>query len=94
MDINLKFYSNQVKHRYQLIPNTNLRIPIKIIVGFFLKWWWCGPFALGLILSSPLALIAKNGDFESPFTLSPIGKRNMSERLYQSRVCGVTTKVK
>jgi hypothetical protein len=29
--------------------------------------WWCGPFALGLIFSPPLALIAKNGDFESPF---------------------------
>jgi hypothetical protein len=26
---------------------------------FFLKWW-CGPFALGLILSPPLALITKN----------------------------------
>jgi hypothetical protein len=24
--------------------------------------WWCGPFALGLILSPPLALIAKNRD--------------------------------
>jgi hypothetical protein len=29
-------------------------------------------FAFGLILSPPLALIAKNGDFESPL-LSPIG---------------------
>jgi hypothetical protein len=36
-----------------------------------LKWWWCGPFALGLIFSPPLALIAKNGDFESPSLLSP-----------------------
>jgi hypothetical protein len=30
-----------------------------------------------------------------PFnTFSPIGKRNMSERLYQLRVCGVAAKVK
>jgi hypothetical protein len=33
---------------------------------------------------SPLALIAKNGDFVIPFYLfSPIDKRNISERLYQ-----------
>jgi hypothetical protein len=25
--------------------------------------WWCGPFALGLKFSPPLALIAKNKDF-------------------------------
>jgi hypothetical protein len=32
------------------------------------------PFALGLIFSPPLALIAKNGDFESPsYIFSPIG---------------------
>jgi hypothetical protein len=31
-----------------------------------LKSWWCGPFALGLIFSPPLALIAKNEDVESP----------------------------
>jgi hypothetical protein len=38
-----------------------------------LKWWY-GPFALGLILSPPLALIAKNRDFESPFaSFSPFG---------------------
>jgi hypothetical protein len=30
-------------------------------------------FFFGLILSPPLALIAKNGDFESPFIFSPIG---------------------
>jgi hypothetical protein len=35
--------------------------------------WWCGPFALGLIFFSPLALIAKNEDFESPSIFSPIG---------------------
>jgi hypothetical protein len=27
---------------------------------------WCGPFALALILSPPLALSAKNGELESP----------------------------
>jgi hypothetical protein len=36
-----------------------------------LKLWWCGPFALGLIFSPPLALISKNGDIESPLILSP-----------------------
>jgi hypothetical protein len=41
--------------------------------------WWCGPFALGLILSPPLVLIAKNGALESPFTFSLVGKIHMSE---------------
>jgi hypothetical protein len=61
-----------------------------------LKWWWCGPFALGLIFSPPLALSAKNGDLESPFYIfSPIGKGNMNEGLYQFEICvGVTTKGK
>jgi hypothetical protein len=51
-------------------------------------------FCFGLNIVSPLALSAKNGELESPLILSPIDKRNMSERLYQLRVCGVTTKVK
>jgi hypothetical protein len=35
-----------------------------------------------------LALIAKNGDIESPFLLSPrLVQVNMSERLYQSKRC-------
>jgi hypothetical protein len=61
-----------------------------------LKWWWCGPFALGLIFSLPLALIVKNEDFENPFYIfSPIGKGNMSEVLYQFERCvGVTGKGK
>jgi hypothetical protein len=46
-------------------------------------------FCFGLILSPPLALIAKNGYFEwnmSPWKLlSPFDKQYMSERLYQ---CG------
>jgi hypothetical protein len=29
-------------------------------------------FCFGLILSPPLALIAKNGDFESPFCFLPL----------------------
>jgi hypothetical protein len=29
---------------------------------------WCGPFALGLIFSPPLALSTKNGERESPLT--------------------------
>jgi hypothetical protein len=39
----------------------------------------------GLNTFSPLALIAKNGDFESPsYIFSPIDKRNVSGRVYQS----------
>jgi hypothetical protein len=49
------------------LKDTNLKNILK-----FLKWWWCGPFALGLIFSPPLALIAKNGELESPFYFSPI----------------------
>jgi hypothetical protein len=38
--------------------------------------WWCGPFALGLILSPPLALIAKKWRFlRALFTFFPIGTR-------------------
>jgi hypothetical protein len=48
--------------------------------------WWCGPFTLGLIFSPPLALIAKNGDVESPFIFSPLIQVNKSEGLYQLRV--------
>jgi hypothetical protein len=33
---------------------------MKYQLKFILKIGWCGPFALGLILSPPLALIAKN----------------------------------
>jgi hypothetical protein len=56
-------------------------MPIKTLVQIFLKWWWwCGPFALGLILSSHLALIAKNGDFESRLKLSPpLGPNTFSQ---------------
>jgi hypothetical protein len=60
---------------------------VVVLNGGGFKWWWCSPFALGLILSPPLALIAKNGELESPFTLSPIlVKVNLSEELYQLRV--------
>jgi hypothetical protein len=49
-----------------------------------LKWWWCGLFALGLIFSPLLALIAKNRERWSPhYIFSPFDKINMSERLYQ-----------
>jgi hypothetical protein len=41
-------------------------------------------FCFGLDLSLPLALIAKNGDFESPFIVSPpLVQVNKSEELYQ-----------
>jgi hypothetical protein len=60
---------------------------LKILKGGgakILKRWWCGPFALGLIFSPPLALIAKNGELWRPFYIFfPIDKINMSEGLYQ-----------
>jgi hypothetical protein len=49
------------------MKNTNFKTLI-------LKSWWCGPFALGLILSPSLTLIAKSGDVKShPFYFLPIG---------------------
>jgi hypothetical protein len=36
-------------------------------------------FCFGLNTFSPLTFIAKNGELESPFTFSPVGKINMSE---------------
>jgi hypothetical protein len=56
----LKQIPNEIIPIEILKPN---EIPIEIISSFsFLKIlkWWCSPFALGLILSPPLALIAKN----------------------------------
>jgi hypothetical protein len=49
-----------MKIRYQL-KNT----PIENFISIFFLKWWCGPFALGLIFSPPLALSAKNGELES-----------------------------
>ena len=46
---------------------TDWKVPIKTLFWNFLKWW-CSPFALGLIFSPPLALSAKNGKLESPFS--------------------------
>jgi hypothetical protein len=44
-----------------------------------LKWRY-SPFALGLILSPPLALSAKNGELESPFSFfSPLGPKSFSQ---------------
>jgi hypothetical protein len=53
-------------------------------------------FCFGLNIFSPLALIAKNEDVESPsYIFSPIGKGNMSEGLYQfERRVGVKAKGK
>jgi hypothetical protein len=66
------------KHRYQfeIIFSANWKTNIceyqlKSFVSKILKWWWCGPFALGLIFSPPLALSAKNGECWSPLIFSP-----------------------
>jgi hypothetical protein len=64
-------------------------------VNFFEMGWWCGPFALGLILSPPLALSAKNRELEIPiYIFSQMVKINMSEGSYRLRVVGVTAKDK
>jgi hypothetical protein len=64
------------------IPNEIISIeilkPNEIISSFsfllkILKWW-CGSFALGLMLSPPLALIAKNEELESPLNSPPLLK--------------------
>jgi hypothetical protein len=59
-------------------------------------------FYFGLNTFSPFGINHQNGELESPlcsplvgpYTLSPIGKRNMSQGSYQLRVSGVTTKGK
>jgi hypothetical protein len=49
----------------------------------------------GLNIFPTLALIAKNEERWSPLLLSPpLVQANMSERLYQLRVCEVATKDK
>ena len=95
-DTNWNFtFTYQLKIRYHLkiyfeansSPNWNKHL------WKFLKWW-CSHFALGLILSPPLALSAKNGELESLFTFSSNGKINMSEGSYQLRDTWVTAKGK
>jgi hypothetical protein len=59
--------------RYCHDIDTNEKYQLKLYFENF-EIWWCSPFALGLIFSPPLALIAKNGDVESPpFYFLPIG---------------------
>ena len=66
--------------------NTNLKYTNKDFQNIIKNQVVVRSFCFGLILSPPLALIAKNGDFVSPFLNSlPFGKQYMSERLYQ---CG------
>jgi hypothetical protein len=49
-------------------------------VEMVVRSWWCGPFALGLIFSPPLALSAKNRDLQSPLVFSPpLGPNNFSQ---------------
>jgi hypothetical protein len=54
-----------IRYQFEIYQFKNFQNIIKIR-------WWCGSFALGLIISPPLALIAKNGDFESPLYFLPI----------------------
>jgi hypothetical protein len=78
------------KHRYQF-ENTLF----EKFISKILKWWWCGPFALGLIFSPPLALIAKKRRTLEPFYIfSPIDKRNISENYTNWRDGGIPAKGK
>jgi hypothetical protein len=52
---------------------------LKNIILNFLKLVVVRSFCFGLILSPPLALIAKNGVFRALFTFSPMVQMNMSE---------------
>ena len=50
--------------KYYFLPLLNtIEYQLKILFEklSFWNWWWCGPFCFGLILSPPLAWIAKNG---------------------------------
>jgi hypothetical protein len=68
--------------------DTNLKYTeLKLHSEKFEIRWWCGPFALGLIFSPPLALITKKQRTWEPYiTLSPFVQVNTSEGLYQLRV--------
>jgi hypothetical protein len=44
----------------------------KLLLKLFKNWWWCGPFALGLIFLPLWHESPKTETFESPFTFSPM----------------------
>ena len=67
----MKLYQNKIPIEKLLL------IPIKRL--HFLKLVVVRSFCFGLILSPPLALIAKNGVFRALFTFSPMVQMNMSE---------------
>jgi hypothetical protein len=80
--------------RYQL---KIYKIPIEINTSFGFWKFWNGvvqSFCFGLNTSPHLALIAKNRERESLLYFLPLGKRNMSEELYQLRVTWVMAKGK
>jgi hypothetical protein len=61
-------------------PNsTNWKLA-QILIEIILKWW-CGPFALSLILSPPLALITKKRRTREPFTILPLWGLTLSPPL-------------
>jgi hypothetical protein len=86
VDTNWNFsLTYELKIRYQLKVYY-----FKDLFWKFLKWW-CGPFALGLIFSPPLELSTKNGELESPFTVSPpLGPNFFSQMVKWIRVKGYT----
>jgi hypothetical protein len=70
----LEIFWNSIFYIYQLKPNISIwNIPIENLILKFRRVV-VRSFCFGLILSPPLALIAKIGDFVSPYTCSSIGK--------------------
>jgi hypothetical protein len=86
----LKMYQLKINMTIWNISTKNFhhKIPIeKTNINHHFEFFWSlvvRSFCFGLNISPALALIAKNGDFESPLLLSPpLVQVNMSERLYQ-----------
>jgi hypothetical protein len=78
--LKIDFLKCQLKIHFEANSNTNWNKHFLFETNTWYQYekytkilkWWCGPFALGLILSPPLALIAKNGEFESPLAFLPL----------------------
>jgi hypothetical protein len=56
----------------EIIPIENFKPNEISIEIWILKMWWCGPFALGLILFPLWHESPKTKNFESPLNSSPL----------------------
>jgi hypothetical protein len=80
LKINIPIWNISTKNFHHNIPieKTSINHHFEIFWSLVVR-----SFCFGLILSPPLAWIAKNGDFVSPLTFPPLVQVNMSERLYE-----------